>query len=145
MAKAAKAVAAKSEGRLAGCLVNGSSIGNIYKALRDGKPHKIASLQSCLTSKKINLHRRIRILGLRGLESKQWTVVVEGDTVRLVVGKPGPGAHLPRFRQPKADKPAAKPKAHAKTAKSKPAAKPKAAKPTETKAARVQDVPVDDE
>jgi len=87
MKKVKKGAKKESTGKVAGLFIKGSTVANLYEALEDGKNHTKSSLKGCLETKTVDLGNRLRELNRKGVKSKQFSLVITEDHVKLVEGK----------------------------------------------------------
>lgn len=82
-----KAAPKKETAKIAGHLVEGTAIADLYQFLEDEKKHPLKDAKKVLAKHKADPMGRIYQLGRYGKKFGTWGVIVDGDTIQLKKGK----------------------------------------------------------
>jgi hypothetical protein len=77
----------KETSKIAGHLVEGTAIADLYQFLEDEKKHPLAAAKKVLSKHKADPMGRIYQLGRYGKKFGLWGVIVDEDTIQLKLGK----------------------------------------------------------
>lgn len=82
-----KAAPKKETSKIAGHLVEGTAIADLYQLLEDEKVHKLSEAKRALAKHKANPSGRIYQLGRYGRRFGLWGLIVGEDTIQMKLGK----------------------------------------------------------
>lgn len=76
---------AKVKKRVKGEFTEGSTISNLFEALRNGKPKDVKSLGKLVAEKGVSVQNRLYRLNARGVRTGKWRLERKGNIVRMVI------------------------------------------------------------